>query len=159
LGTLVAGQRRDAHLGHDLEQACIQLLQVVLGELVRGKMLSATASRETAGDVERQIRMHGSGSVTDEHCCLVDIPNIAGFADERGAQALPDPDQVVMERTDRQRHRDRCMCFIDGTIAQDQDTRAFVDRSFRLIKESFERLLESGRSIGNWEDGSERSGS
>ena len=54
----------------------------------------------------------------------MDVASLAGLADDAGAHALADADEVMMDRADGEEHRDRHVLMIGGAVGKDQDARA-----------------------------------
>ena len=77
LRAAVAGERRDAHLGHHLEDALVQRLDVVID-----RVLARHAGNEAVGDhvvnrLERQVRVHDPGAVAKQQRDVMHFARIA----------------------------------------------------------------------------------
>ena len=99
---------RDAHLGHHLEQALADRLDVALDHLLGldlDRQLAALVHVEHG--LEGEIGVDRLGAVAGEAGEMVHLARLAGLDDEpdRGAQALAD--QVVVHRRGREQRRDR----------------------------------------------------
>ena len=81
LAAAIAGDGRDAHLGHDLEQALVGGLEiVVLGGVGVGIVLVRRA--EGARAAQRQPRADRAGAVADQRGQVVHVPRVAGLDDQ-----------------------------------------------------------------------------
>ena len=108
LAAAVARDRRDAHLGHDLEQALVGRLQVVvLGRLGVGILLARSSSPSARDRLQRQPRADRAGAVADQRGEVVDVPGVAGLDDQVDQRAQAGVQQALVDRAERQQHRDR----------------------------------------------------
>src|SRR3972149_2021412 len=73
LGAAIALQRRDAHLGHDLEDPLVQGLDVVLDRLPVIEVGEQALSDEVVERLERDPRVHGAGPVADQEANVMDF--------------------------------------------------------------------------------------
>ncbi len=95
LRALVGIQDRDAHFGHDFEQAFFECLAVV-GHRLLGVhsfaefTFSFICGDELADGGVAEVGNDGGGSEAEQAGDLVDVAGFAGFDDERGAHALAD---------------------------------------------------------------------
>ena len=108
LGPGVGGHGRDAHLGHDLEDALAGRLDVVAA----GPGVGVTPVEESAGDhvvdgLEGQVRVDGGGAVADEQGHVVDLAGVAGLDDQADPGPGLLPHQVVVDGRDQQQRGDR----------------------------------------------------
>jgi len=105
LGAVVALDRADPHLGDDLDDPLGDRLAVLLlGQLGRAEIIpsrtwSWTVSNARYGSPRsRHIQQQGE---------VVNLARLAGFQDESDLRPRPGPDQVVVDRRDRQQSWDR----------------------------------------------------
>ena len=132
LGAAIGLVGRDAHLGHDLEQALTHRLDVAIDHFV-----GIDLGREFAFGMEGRERFEGEvgvdgfGAVAGQHGEMVHLAGFAGFDDEagRGAQALAD--QVVMHGGRGQQRRNGDAVGGDEAIAEHDDVVFAARRRFR----------------------------
>ncbi len=98
LGAAIGLVGRDAHLGHDLEQALIDRLDVAVDDLV-------------VGEVRRELVLHGDqrlegevgidrlGAIAGQTCEVMHLARLTRLDDESDRRPKPLPDQIVMNRS------------------------------------------------------------
>ena len=139
---------RDAHLGHHLEQALADRLDVALDHL-----LGLDLDRQLAALVHVEHRLEGEvgvdrlGAVAGKAGEMVHLARLAGLDDEpdRGAQALAD--QVVVHRRRREQRRDRNAVGADEPVRQDDDVVAAVHGGLGAVAEAVERAVQRRRAL------------
>ena len=117
LGAAVALQRRDAHLGHHLEDALFDGLDIIGG----GRWnVQTRADRQRAiicaSGFEGQVRIDGPGAVAEQTAEVMDLARLAGFDHEAAAGAQAFADQVVVHAGRCQQGRNRCLPFVGPAI-------------------------------------------
>ena len=120
---------RDAHLGHHLEDALADRLDVARDDLVGVDLLRQLAALvHVEQRVEGEIGVDRLGAVAGEAAEMMHFARLAGFDDEadRGAQALAD--QVMVHGRRRQQRRDGDAVRPDLAVGQDDDVVAAGDR-------------------------------
>ena len=158
LSAAVALERRDPHLGHDLEDPLVERLDVVLDRLrVVDPAQEALADHVVQG-LEGHPRVDGAGAVPDEQAHVVDLARVAGLEDEPTARALTPPHEVVMDRGGGDEARDRRALAAHAAVGQDDDVVAVGDRLARQPLELLERPLEPRRPVGQGPQHGQRDG-
>ena len=136
----------DAHLGHHLEDALVDRLDVALDDLLLVELLRQIVLH---GDqrLEREIGIDRLRAVAGEASEVVHLARLARFdhQPDRGAQALAD--QVVMHRRAGEQRRDRDVLGAGAAIRQDDDVDALAHRRLGAHAERVERLLEAGGAV------------
>ncbi len=130
----VAIDRRDAHLRHDLEQALLQRVGVVLLGLVRklrpryvvfslliALLGSVALDRQPPHGRQGQIGVDRLGAHAHQAGQMMHLARLAALDDQADAGALTQPDQVLMNRAERQQRRDRRVGLIHAAVADDQN--------------------------------------
>jgi hypothetical protein len=88
-GRRVGGDGRDAHLGHDLEDALAERVDQVADGLLG---LDAGEERARADEVldglHREVRVDGRGAEADEQGDVVDLADVAGLDQQAHLGAL-----------------------------------------------------------------------
>src|SRR2546425_12751756 len=87
----VAVYHGDAHLRHYLGQPCVQRLQ----HLGFRSGWIRTSRREAHPGLERQPWTDRASAVTDEDCCVMDIPAIPGLNGQSGQCAKTGSDHSL----------------------------------------------------------------
>jgi hypothetical protein len=77
LGATVALQRGDAHLGHHLQDALVQRMDVVDHRLVMGDADELPLPDHVGERFERQVRIDDAGAVAEEQCAVVHLARVA----------------------------------------------------------------------------------
>ena len=118
---------RDAHLGHHLEQALVDRLDVALDDFLLVELLRQLVLHRDQR-LEGEIRIDRFGAVAGEAAEMVHFARLAGFDDEadRGAQALAD--QVMMHGRAGEQRRDRNAVGAGAAVGQDDDVDAVAHR-------------------------------
>ena len=132
---------RDAHLGHHLEDALVDRLDVALEDLLLVELLrEIVLHREQR--LEGEIGIDRLGAVAGEAAEVMHLARLAGFDDEadRRAQALAD--EVMMHRRAGEQRRHRNVLGAGAPIRQDDDVDAFAHRGLGARAQGFERVLE-----------------
>ncbi len=136
---------RDAHLGHDLEHALADGLDVALDHfiLVHFRRELATAMH-VEQRVEGEIRINRLGTVASEAAEMMYFARLARFHHQtyRSAQALAD--QVMVHGCRRQKSRDRNTIRTNLTIRQDDDVVATVNSRFGTVTKAFDGAVHTG---------------
>ena len=140
---------RDAHLGHHLEDALADRLDVAVDDLVGVDLRRQLAAPVHVGErVEGEIGVDRLGAVTGEAAEMVHLARLAGFHHEadRRAQALAD--QMVVHGRGGEQRRYRDAVRPDLAVRQDDDVVAAGDCRFRALAEPLERARHAGRTFG-----------
>jgi hypothetical protein len=146
---------RDAHLGHHLQQALADRLDVALDDLVVVERAGQPILHRDDG-LERQIRIDRLGAVAGQAREMMHFARLAGFDDEtdRGAQA--GADQMMMHGGAGEQRGDRNPVRARHAVGQDDDVDAFAHRAFGARAEFVEHLLHARRAEAGMEGGVER---
>ncbi len=135
----------DAHLGHHLEQALVDRLDVALDDLVLVHLLRHLVLHGEKR-LEGQIGIDRLGAVTGKAREMMDLARLAGFHHEAdgGAQALAD--QVIVHRRRCEQSGDRDAVRPDHAVRQDDDVVAAMNRRFGAVAKPVERAVERFRA-------------
>ena len=144
LRAAIALQRRDAHLGHHLQHALVQRLDVVLDRLLVGDARQHSAADHVVERLERQIRVHRPGAVADEQRQMMHFARFAGLDDERRAIARALADEMVVHACGREQARNRRELHVHAAVRQDDDRVALFDRLARAPLQILERARQTG---------------
>ena len=151
LGAVVALDRADPHLGDDLDNPLGYGLAVfLLGQL--GRARDHPQPNLVVDGLERKVRVYCARAVAEQQSEVVNLARLPGFEDESDLRPRPGPDQVVVDRRDRQQGRDRGIVGVMAAIGQDDDVVAFGDRLRAAVAEFFDRFAEPGAAVGYGEE-------
>ncbi len=136
---------RDAHLGHHLQQALADRLDVALDDLV---IVERAGQAVLHGDdgLERQVGIDRLGAVAGQARKVVHLARLAGFDDETDRRPQTGADQVVMHGGAGEQRGNRNPVRARHAVGQDDDVDAFAHGCFRTRAEFVEHLLEAGRA-------------
>ena len=152
---VVRGQQRDADLGHDLEQAGVDGLAVVVERHVHtdGRNLAVVHQRLGLGRrvpgphaVVRRVGEHRARAEPDQARDVVGAPGLRRLRHDRGLQPAVSLEQVLVHCANRQERRDVRLALLDAPgleVGQHQDLGAVLDRLLRGGGELLDRGLES----------------
>ena len=136
--------RRNTHLGHDLDDALDRGLDVAVD---RVRVLRAGQQALADHVVEagiHQVRVDRLRAVAEQQAEVVHLAGLAGF------QHQPDPgpgaraDQVVMQPGDGQQRRNRGPAGVHARVRQDQDRGAVRNRGVRGAVQRVQRVRQAG---------------
>ena len=101
LGALISLQDGYTHLGRDLQHPGSQRpVKIPDGFLRRNTNRAAAAHRCHAG--MGQVRVHRPGAIGHQHRQVMHVPGFRALQNHRNRRALPDPDQMLLQRGNRQ---------------------------------------------------------
>ena len=147
LPAAVACDRRDAHLGHDLEQTLADAAPVAATELEARFMVQGR--RALAQHVEQRlighVRIHGRGAIADQAREVMRIPGRAGLDDDVALAAQAFFDEAVMDGSRREQRVDRDQVLLEIPVGQQQDELACADSSLGLVAHGKNCVLERQR--------------
>ncbi len=157
LGSLIAADRRNPHLGDNLQQRGVNRFFIVLGGLRMRYRLERIFSRRVAFVHERtqrrkrEVRVDGAGAETDQQRNLVNVPRFAGFGDYARKHPLTFADQMMVHGSDREQHWNWRQRNRDTAIAEHQDRCAVVDRHRRLLTQCLQCPMHAFRACSDVE--------
>ena len=120
LGSLVGLDRGDAHLGRDLHDAVEHRMGVVIHRRIIILVKQSLFDQFPDG-LQRQVRVHRTGPVSEQRCEMMDLSWLSGLQDEGHGRLLLRLHQILMDRRHRQKGRDRHMVLVHAPVGQDQD--------------------------------------
>ena len=122
LGAAVTLDRGDAHLGHDLHDALLDRLQVVLDGLVLIEpALNVAIGDEMLERIDGEVGVDRAGAVANEQSVVVHLARVGGLDDETDLGTLLYAHQVVVEPGDGQEHWDRSVVRVHSAVGEDKD--------------------------------------
>ncbi|MNV07343.1 hypothetical protein D3C71_977650 [compost metagenome] len=137
----------NAHLGHDLEDALTNCLDVTINDFVVGHFLrECTVLVHVEKRIEGEIGVDRLRAITGEQTEMVDFARFTGFHDEtdRGAQTLAD--QVMVHGGRRQKCRDRDAVRAELTVGENDDVVAAANGGFRPLAQAVEHFRHAFRT-------------
>jgi hypothetical protein len=130
LAAAVAGHGRDAHLRHHLAQPGLERVdQVAL----------ALRAAHLVHRCERQPGRHRVRAAADEHRQVVNVPAVARLRHQADAAAQTDPQQVLVDGAQRERHRQGCGVLVGVQVGQEEAGGAAAHRRLRDARDALER--------------------
>ena len=146
LRAAVALQRRDAHLGHHLQDALVERLDVVLAPPASCVTpTSMPLPDHVVERLERQIRVDDAGAVAEQQRAVVHFARVARFDDQRAARPRALADEMMVHAGRREQARDRRAIAVGAAVRQDQDRVARFDRVAGALLQLLQRALEARR--------------
>ena len=118
---------RDAHLGHDLENALVDGLDVAVNDFLFVHFFRKHVLVGQQG-IEGEPRIDRLGAIAGEHAEMVNLARVAGLDDQtdRGPQSLAD--QMMMDAGGGEQGGDRRALGRNVAVGQNDDVVAAVDR-------------------------------
>src|SRR5256712_548497 len=143
LRATVALDRRDAHLGHDLDGALLDRLQIMLdGLLVRNVRFQQAFVSHVRERIDGEIGVDRACAVAEEKGEVVRLARFAGLDDEADLGPLLLADQVVVQAGHGQQRRDRRPLRADTAVREHDYRRALRDRLIGALAQVVHRLIE-----------------
>jgi hypothetical protein len=128
---MVGVHRRDAHLGHDLEQALAQRPEHVAHRGVLVHARHPALAHHGRRRLHREIGIHRRGAEPDERGHVVDLPHVPGLHEEGDARAGPPADEVVVQRRGDEQGRDGGELRVGVAVGEHEEPRPRGDRLVR----------------------------
>ncbi len=138
---------RDAHLGHHLQQALADSLDVVLLHLA-GLERHAVLHAQLLQRLEGEVGIDRLGAVAGEAAEMMHLAHLARFDHQAGLGAQAAANQVMMHRRRHQQGGDRHPVGRHRAIRQDQDVAVGQHGVGRFDAHPVERFLQPGRAFG-----------
>ena len=140
LRRMVALHRRDAHLGHDGDDAGGRSL-VVVGDALLGRHVQVAACRQIADTRVCVVRIDAARGVAHQCRKVVRGHGVAALHHDVGKGTHAGADQVVVHAAHGEQRRHGHLAR-SGTIAQHHDAHAVADRSLNVLCKLLERSLQ-----------------
>jgi hypothetical protein len=147
----IALQRRDPHLGHHLEDALVERLDVVPDRLLVRDADEEALLDHVVQRLEREIRVDHAGAVAHQQRAVMDLARVARFDDQRAARPRAFEHEMMMDARRREQARDRRAVPIDGPVRQDDDGVARLDRRAGLLLQLLQGALETAAAFARIE--------
>ena len=147
LSALVGVEHRDAHFGHDFENAFFEGFEVV-GHRLGGRDVAEFAFPLVHGDElpdggKAEIRAYGGRAEAEAAGDLVNIADFSGFDHERGTHAFADAVEVVMDGADGKQGRNRNPLGGSSPVREYQDAVIAFDGIFDFFAKRIEAGFET----------------
>ncbi len=144
LRAAVALQRRDTHLRHDLQNALVERVDVVLHRLSVRDAGNQPVPKHVVERLEGKIWIDDAGAVAQEQRAVMHFAGVARLDHEAAVGACALEDEMVVHAGRREQARDRSASAVGSAIRQDQDRVARFDGGARLPFQVLERLTQAG---------------
>lgn len=143
LSTGVRRERRDAHLGHHLQDTLAGCLDVVRDALLEGQTLELAVLQELVDGLESHVRVDRCGTEADEERHVVHLAGVAGLDDETDLGARLLTNQVVVHGRGEEQRRDRRVVLGGLTVREHDDACATLDCLRDLVLDALERTTDA----------------
>ncbi len=143
LSTGVRRERRDAHLGHHLQDTLAGCLDVVRDALLEGQTLELAVLQELVDGLESHVRVDRCGTEADEERHVVHLAGVAGLDDEADLGARLLTNQVVVHGRGEEQRRDRRVVLGGLTVREHDDACATLDCLRDLVLDALERTTDT----------------
>ena len=127
LCAVVAVDRRNAHLGHDGQDAFDGGVDVVLFGRFIIDFLELLVGNEFLDRFQGDVRVDGRNAVADEGAEVMDFARFARFQDEADVGTDGLVDEVMVQGCRGQEGRDGGHAGVDAAVGQDEDVGAVLD--------------------------------
>ena len=156
LRAAVALQRRDAHLGHHLQDALVERVDVVLDRLRVRHADEQLLPDHVVERFEREVRVDRAGAVAEQQRAVVHFARVAGFEHEAAARARALPHEMMVHAGRRQQARNRRALAIGAAVREDEDRVARFHGGAGLPLQLVHRVLEARAALPRVEQHRER---
>ncbi len=146
LRAAITGDRRDAHLRDDLEQALLDAAAIAAADLARRFALAALELAvlvHVEQGLVRQVRVHRGRAEADQAGEVVRVARVAGLDEDVAVAAQLLLGQARVHGTGREQRVDRQQARHRVAVGQQDQHRAAAHRVFGAVAEIFERGLET----------------
>ena len=154
LRAAIALQSGDAHLGHHLEHALVERLDVILHGLLGRDTDEHPLPDHIVQCLEGQIGIDGAGAVTDQQCKMMHFARVTAFNQESAEIARAFAYEMVMDARGRQETGNGRVCSIDAAIGENQNAVPFGHRVARSLLEILHRAGQTAaarlRVVQHW---------
>ena len=133
--------RRNAHLGHHLEDAFFVSLDEVVNGIVRLGAVQLAAFRQVSHRFQRQVGINAAGPVPYEETEVLHLARLPGLDDQADARARAGAGEVVVNGAGGQQAGYRRMRGVHAPVGQDDDVLAILDCLGRRRAKVVQRLL------------------
>jgi hypothetical protein len=144
----VGGDRGDAHLGHDLEDAAAQALDVVLDRL-GGFEVDHALRAQFLDRVEGDVGVDRGRAVAEQDGGVVDAAAVAGLDDERDLGAGLLAHQVLVDGGGQQERRDRREVGGRVAVGEHEDAHAVLDGLRDVAADLDQAVLEAAGAVAD----------
>ena len=135
LRAAIARNGRDAHFGHDLEQALADAAPVTAAEFLAhgGFHFQRALAHEIEQSLVREIGIDRGGAAADQAGEVMRVARRAGLHQNIALAAQPGLHQPVMHGAGGEQRVDRHLAFDEIPVGEQQHDLAIAHRGFRLI--------------------------
>ena len=159
LGARVGRDRRDAHLGHHLQDALAERLDQVLDRLLAVGGDVVALAGEVLDGLHGEVGVDRGRAVADQQGHVVDLADVAGLDQQADLGAGLLADQVVVDGAGEQQRRDRGQLGGGVPVGEHDDARPVGDRRGDLLADLVEPIghrrspavdgVEAPRDVGD----------
>src|SRR5207249_5306647 len=121
LRAAIALERRDAHLGHHLEDALVERSNVILHRLLVRDTDEQPLLNHVVERLEREIRVDDARAVPEQQRAVMHLARVARLDDERAARPRALANQMMVNARSGEQTRDWSAIAVGAAVRQDQD--------------------------------------
>ncbi len=154
----IAADDRDAHLGHDLQQALVDRLLVAREALVQGQPRQQAAAVPVGDRRLGEPGVDRGSADPDQHRDIVHVQALARAHRDRAEAAQALAHQVAVHGTGGQDHRDRRLALRHRLVAQHDLLAALAHRILGRGPDATDRLVQRARPGMGVEGAGDRGG-
>ena len=129
LRAAVRADGADAHFAHNLEQALVDGLDVVVLRGLKVEM-NLVAANKVVNHGESHIRVDGACTVAQQQRGVHNLANLAALNNQSRLHTFLNRHQIMVDGAHRQKRRNGRVTFVDIPIGQDDIVDAAVNRLF-----------------------------
>ena len=134
---------RDAHLGHDLQDALAERVDQVLDGLLGRDPGDVAGAHEVFDRLHREVGVDRGRAVTDQRRDVMHLADVSGLDHETALHARLVADEVVVHGREHEQGRDRREVLVRVAVAQDDELGAVLDRLIDLGAHLRDALLHA----------------
>ncbi len=154
----VAFNGRNAHFGHNFDNALDNCLAVVLFGVIRRNVAQQVLPNGVINRFQSKIRINRGDAVADQKRKVMHFARLTGLQDQANARPRLLPYQMVMQSCCRQQSRDRGHFRVDVPVRQHQDVFAFGNGLIRRRIQRVHCRYQAFRTIGGTKHNRQRDG-
>ncbi len=151
LGAPVTANRRDPHLGHDLQDPVVDRFPKI-GE--RGHHIAGDPPflNQRANGLQRHVGIDRTRPKTDEAGVVMDFARITGLDEETTLHARAHANEVMVHRAHRHEHREGRLRGTQSAVAHEQEGVTIIHRLGRSRAEVLDALRQTRRPCAHVEE-------
>ena len=150
LSATIAGEGRDPHLGHDLQDPVFNCLLVIFQCLLTIQSpqraflpIFGGVNQKMSNRLKGNVGMDHAGPIAKQTGKVVFLPGLPGLGDNACTHPLSLPYQVMVHRSHSKQHGNRRVRGIHPFVAQDKYCFRVINRADRCLAQAFQGRLKT----------------